>query len=193
MSRKISLSLEATSWVVAAGVLLFTYPTALSFFQQSSVRASYPQTFQCHADDAMVAGAFYGFTTILLPYNQPHAKVVELLRQTNADALVAQAGSLPLDELINAGASVTEVIWVAERASRHVGWGDVPESIGRKIGVSVWHELVKENRNSATELPTVESGQKPGNIVAVWQGRTGAENQVVEFTQGVSASNPDLT
>ncbi|EON69380.1 hypothetical protein W97_08640 [Coniosporium apollinis CBS 100218] len=130
------------------------------------------------------AGAFYGFTTILLPYNQPHARVVELLRQTNADALVAQAGSLPLDELIKAGASVTEVIWVAERASRHVGWGDVPESIGRKIGVSVWHELVKENRNSAAELPTVESGQKPGNIVAVWQGRTGAENQVVEFTQG---------
>ncbi len=137
----------------------------------------------------MLAGAFFGFTPVLLPYNQPHAIVMDLLRQTNADALVAQAGSLPLEELSRAAGGLKQVIWVVENTSRHVGWSDVPNSIGTKIGVSTWHELVEQQRSSPAELPADGSGRKPGNLVAVWQSRSGADAEIVEFTQAASASD----
>ena len=72
-------------------------------------------------------------------------------------------------------------------------WNEVPEGIGGKIDVSVWHELVQDQKTgSNTELPQNESGPKPGNLVFVWQEKPGKEADIVEFSQNVSFDTFEL-
>ncbi|KAF1991209.1 hypothetical protein K402DRAFT_369142 [Aulographum hederae CBS 113979] len=128
------------------------------------------------------AATFYGATPILLPFNQPHETIVSLLRETNADALVAQAGSLPLSDVIKSGSSLQQVIWVVEKTSRHVDWTEVPGDVGGKTEVCVWHDLVADHRNGS-ELPKDIPGGKLGGLVTIWQDQPGAEGEIVEFSQ----------
>ncbi|OAL00123.1 hypothetical protein IQ06DRAFT_276692 [Phaeosphaeriaceae sp. SRC1lsM3a] len=130
---------------------------------------------------ALFAGAFYGFTPVLIPYNQPHAVLVDLLTQTGADALVAGAGSVPLSEIIQGASNLRQIIWTVEKTSRHMDWSEVPEGIGGKIDVSVWHELIQDSSNGAAALPT--GNEKAPGIVFLWQEAPGKSAQVVEFTQ----------
>jgi acyl-coenzyme A synthetase/AMP-(fatty) acid ligase len=132
---------------------------------------------------ALFAGAFYGFTPILIPYNQPHQTLIELLLQTGADALIAEAGSVPLAEVGQGVSNLRSIIWTVEKTSRHMDWSEVPEGIGGKIDVAVWHELVQEQKNTATALPS--TSEKPPNVVFLWQEATGKSADIVEFTQQV--------
>jgi acyl-CoA synthetase (AMP-forming)/AMP-acid ligase II len=130
---------------------------------------------------ALFAGAFYGFSPILIPYNQPQNALIELLRQTKADSLIAAAGSLPLAEVSDAVPGIRQVIWTVEKTSRHMDWNEVPEGIGGKVDVSVWHDLVQDQKSRVAKLP--EDGARPSNIVFVWQEKIGAHAEIVEFTQ----------
>jgi acyl-CoA synthetase (AMP-forming)/AMP-acid ligase II len=148
---------------------------------------------------ALFAGAFYGFTPILIPYNQPHQTLAELLLQTGADALIAEAGSVPLAELSQGVTGLRSIIWTVEKTSRHMDWSEVPEGIGGKVDVAVWHELVQEQKNAATPLPSTSG--KPPNVVFLWQEAVGKSAEIVEFTQQVrititpeyAAANKDRT
>ncbi|KAF2871099.1 hypothetical protein BDV95DRAFT_495051 [Massariosphaeria phaeospora] len=130
---------------------------------------------------ALFAGAFYGFSPVLIPYNQPHAVVIDLLLQTGADALIAEAGSVPLAEVSKGVPGLRQVIWTVEKTSRHMDWNEVPEGFGGKIDVSVWHELVQDNKTGAAELP--QSPAQPPNIVFIWQEAVGKPAEIVKFTQ----------
>jgi hypothetical protein len=130
---------------------------------------------------AIFAGAYYGFTPILIPYNQPHPALVDLLVQTGADALIAQAGSVPLAHVIEGASGLRQIIWTVEKTSRHMDWSEVPEGIGGKIDVSVWHELVQDQQSGASTLPT-DTDKAPG-IVFLWQEAVGKPAEIVEFTQ----------
>lgn len=130
----------------------------------------------------LFAGAFYGFTPILIPFNQPHSVLVDLLTQTGADALVAGAGSVPLADIIKGASSLRQIVWTVEKTSRHMEWSEVPEGVGSKIDVSVWHELVQDAQNGAA-LPT--SNEKAPGIVFLWQEAPGKSTDIVEFTQQV--------
>ncbi|KAH7067859.1 hypothetical protein FB567DRAFT_541365 [Paraphoma chrysanthemicola] len=130
---------------------------------------------------ALFAGAFHGFTPILIPYNQPHPTLVELLVQTGADALIAEAGSVPLAEVIKGASGLRQIIWTVEKTSRHMDWSEVPEGIGGKIDVSVWHDLVQEQQGGALALPSTT--EKAPGIVFLWQERVGKPAEIVEFTQ----------
>ena len=143
----------------------------------------------------MTAGAaFYGFSPVLIPYNQPHPALIKLLNETGADSLIAQAGSLPLADIGKGVPSLRQVILTVEKTSRHMDWNEVPEGIGGKIDVSVWHELVQDQKTrSSTELPQNESGPKPGNLIFVWQEKPGKEADIVEFSQNVSFDTFKLT
>lgn len=132
---------------------------------------------------ALFAGAFYGFTPILIPYNQPHPALVDLLVQTGADALIAEAGSIPLAEVGRGASALRQIIWTVEKTSRHMDWSEVPEGIGGKIDVSVWHELVQEQKNGAASLPSTT--EKPPGVVFLWQETAGKSAEIVEFTQQV--------
>lgn len=130
---------------------------------------------------ALFAGAFYGFSPILIPYNQSHPTLIELLNKTGADALIAEAGSVPLADVIQNVSSLRQVIWTVEKTSRHMDWNEVPEGIGGKIDVSVWHQLVQDQKIGAVELPQ-EAGKAP-NVVFLWQEGMGKSVEIVEFTQ----------
>lgn len=134
---------------------------------------------------ALFAGAFYGFTPILIPYNQPHPTLVELLVRTGADALVAEAGSIPLADVTKGAPGLRQIIWTVEKTSRHMDWSEVPEGIGGKLDVSVWHELVQDQKNAAAVLPATSGTAPP--VVFLWQEVAGKSAEAVEFTQKVHA------
>ena len=135
----------------------------------------------------LFAGAFYGFTPILIPYNQPHGTLVQLLQATGADSLIAQAGSVPLADVIRGVAGLRQIVWTVEKTSRHMDWSEVPEGIGGKVDVSVWHELVQDSKHTEDVLPS-DAGKAPG-VVFLWQEAVGKPAEVVEFTQQVSAAS----
>ena len=138
----------------------------------------------------MLASSFYGFSPILIPYNQPYEIVIDLLKRTNAEHLIAQAGSLPLEDLTADVKSLKNVLWVVEPTSRHMDWHEVPSEIGGEVEVSVWHELVEEQGEKRdTTLPTT---YQPGNIITIWQRPDHGEPDIVEFTQSVSNSYSHL-
>ncbi|KAK7188972.1 hypothetical protein PSPO01_05081 [Paraphaeosphaeria sporulosa] len=133
----------------------------------------------------LFAGAFYDFVPILIPYNQPHQTLIELLNQTNADSLVAEAGSVPLADVGKSVSSLRQVIWTVEKTSRHMDWNEVPEGIGGKIDVSVWHQLVQDQKVAFPELPkdAGKDATKAPNVIFLWQERVGKAAEIVEFTQ----------
>jgi acyl-CoA synthetase (AMP-forming)/AMP-acid ligase II len=132
---------------------------------------------------AVFAGAFYGFTPILIPYNQPHTTLIELLIQTGADSLIAQAGSLPLDDVSKGVSGLRQVIWTVEKTSRHMDWNEVPEGIGGNLDVSVWHQLVQDQKSADSKLPS-DTAKAPG-VVFLWQQGVRKSAEVVEFSQNV--------
>ena len=130
------------------------------------------------------ASAFYGFDVVLIPYNQTHEVFIDYLRKSNADCLVAEAGALPLQDVIKAAPGIRQAISVVERTSRHMDWNQVPEGAGGKLEVAVWHEIVQDQQNAApTSVPDNKSGITPGNIVSIYQ-KAGGQEEIVEFTQG---------
>lgn len=130
---------------------------------------------------AVFAGAFYDFVPILIPYNQPHQTLIELLSKTGADSLVAEAGSVPLADVAQAASGLRQVIWTVEKTSRHMDWNEVPEGIGGKTDVSVWHQLVQDQKHGNAALPQ-DAGKAP-NVVFLWQEAVGKPVEIVEFTQ----------
>jgi len=132
------------------------------------------------------ASAYYGFTPILIPFNQPHDVVISLLKEAQADVLVGQAGSLPFEDVVKSGVSLRQVIWVVEKTSRHVDWTEVPADVGGKTEVSVWHDVAQDHGNGTPSLPSETPGGKLSGIVSVWQSKAGDKNaEVTEFTQQV--------
>lgn len=106
----------------------------------------------------------------------------DLLKETEADTLIATAGSLPLSDLSNA-TGLRQVTWVVEKTSRHMDWSGNDDANGRII-VSVWHELVDDQKaNASVDLPSNDQSPQPGSITTVWQEKHGGKSQIVEFTQ----------
>lgn len=125
-------------------------------------------------------------TPILLPYNIAHPKVYHFLSGTGADGLVCAAGTLPLDDLSKSCKNLRLLTWVVEKTSRHMDWNGVPDDAADRLVVSVWHDVVEENKATATtDLPNNDSGDMPGDFVTVWQPADPALlPQIVPFTQG---------
>jgi hypothetical protein len=105
-----------------------------------------------------------------LPYNLPHPKVYELLNETGADGLVAAAGTLPLDDLAKQCQNLKQLTWVVEKTSKHMDWNGVPKSASARLAVSVWHDVVEEQkRTSTTDLPSNATGDQPADLIVVYQ------------------------
>lgn len=134
---------------------------------------------------ALFSCSFYGLTPILIPYDHPTTEIIGLLQKTKADVLIAEAGSLPLEEVAKKHKSLKQVIWVVEKTSRHMDWTEVPKDIGGNIDVSVWHQLVQDHQDVSTaEIPDIKS-EELGKIVTICANKPGSEERIVEFTQKV--------
>ncbi|KAK4934184.1 hypothetical protein LTR66_015685, partial [Elasticomyces elasticus] len=111
----------------------------------------------------LFACAFYGLDVVLLPYNLPHNTIFELLQRTEATALVAPAGSVPLSGLVQHVASIRQVIWTVEKTSRHMDWRGAPPGFEDNVRIRVWHDLVQSAVNTPAELPTNDQAT-PGTV-----------------------------
>lgn len=67
-------------------------------------------------------------------------------------------------------------------------WNEVPEGVGGKAEIAVWHEIVHSREDSSTSHPTTNvSNSSQPNIISVYkkQGFRNEGYEVVEFTQKV--------
>ncbi|KAL8873188.1 MAG: hypothetical protein Q9174_001309 [Haloplaca sp. 1 TL-2023] len=131
----------------------------------------------------LFASAFYGFTPILLSPEQSAEDLSKSIKAANADTLIAAAGSVPLQELLDDQPALKQVVWVVERTSRHVDWNEVPSGVGGKIEIAVWHDVVEDRRSSVSaDLP---SDKEPKSIVAAITTKTSKDDklELVEYTQ----------
>ncbi|KAK6439421.1 hypothetical protein LTR95_004369 [Oleoguttula sp. CCFEE 5521] len=122
---------------------------------------------------AIFACAFWGneTTPILLPFNLPHARVYELLRETKADTIIAAAGSLPLEELAaRSKGSIHTVIEVVEQTSQHMDWKSTPEAVQGKLTVEAWHVILQDQGEwEKVEMPRYSKTDPKKGVVAVYQ------------------------
>ena len=131
---------------------------------------------------------FYNITPILLPFGINVDEMADILRDSGSDCLVAAAGALPLEGLLQQYPNIRQVIWVAARSSRHMDWNEVPEGVGGKADIGVWHEIVGENRDSASaDLPSDTADQSSPKVVIVSKESKREEYGTIELTQKVKS------
>ncbi|KAF9891263.1 hypothetical protein FE257_004827 [Aspergillus nanangensis] len=127
------------------------------------------------------AGAFYGFRTIIIPHNLEPNALSTLLKKSEADVLIAEAGALDLSLVAKSNDQLSHVIWVAKLGSRHMDWNDVPADVQGRLGVSVWHELVDEKQDlEGLEVPSWEPNTPTPSVTTVWQSASG-ERELIEY------------
>ncbi|KAL8840765.1 MAG: hypothetical protein Q9176_003611 [Flavoplaca citrina] len=130
----------------------------------------------------LFASAFYGFTLILIPQEQPPEALNGILKTSHADTLVTAAGSVPLQELLEHYSGLKQVVWVVEPTSRHMDWNEVPEGVGGKAEIAVWHDIIEERKSSVSaNLPTDDSEKPPPDLIFISQGKN---YELVELTHG---------
>lgn len=132
-----------------------------------------------------LAAAFYGFKPVLVPHNLSTESLIAHLRQAQPEVLIAEAGSVELAPVVSACPILSHVVWVVQHGSRHMDWSEVPEGIGGRVDVAVWHELVEEKKASVTSrLPDSEKDSTVGPLATFWPTDDG-KGKMVEYSSEV--------
>ena len=133
------------------------------------------------------AASFYDFSPILIAQEQSLQRLATILEKTQADALIAGAGSVPLNELLKQYTGLRQVVWVVARSSRHVDWNEISEGEGGKADISTWHDVVDEEGSFlSAEIPASESGSQAPSVTLVSEPTEKVNDYtIVEFTQKV--------
>ncbi|KAJ5737632.1 uncharacterized protein N7483_002757 [Penicillium malachiteum] len=119
--------------------------------------------------DPRMSGAFYGFKVILVPHHLPAETLAAHLRAAQADALIAEAGSVDLSVASKDNKQLSQVIWVAKEGNRHMDWHGVPDNVEGDMQVEVWHELVEEKKDLAgLDVPEYDPKEPAPGISTVW-------------------------
>lgn len=92
--------------------------------------------------------------------------LADILRKTQADVLVAAAGTISLKDLVTLYSGLKQAIWVVERSSRHIDWNEIPGGVGGKAHVSAWHDIV-DQKETTSELPPDLPSNSISDIVVV--------------------------
>ncbi|KAL4789974.1 hypothetical protein BDV19DRAFT_373146 [Aspergillus venezuelensis] len=120
---------------------------------------------------SIFAGAFYGFKVVLVPHNLAAGQLSGLLQKSQADTLIAEAGSVDLPQVAGNNKQLNHVIWVAKLGSRHMDWNDVPKELEGHLDVGVWHEIVDEKKELAgLEVPEWDPSTPSPSISTLWSG-----------------------
>ena len=107
------------------------------------------------------AAAFYGFTPILIAPGQPLETMLQLLRETRADALIVAAGTVPLEAISKFVPAFKSVISVVSKTSRQLDFLTDEAS-------AQWHDIIKNGFGQTTaDLPSSSQQNEP-NMVSVW-------------------------
>jgi len=127
------------------------------------------------------AGAFYGFTVILVPYEQDLQRLIKDLQNTKADALIAGAGHFSASAITTECSEVVEIMWVVPPSSQHLKFGDDSSS------ETTWHELVRKEYSAASnDLSMVHGpeGELP-HVITFWTNASPPEHEIQIFEQKV--------
>lgn len=112
----------------------------------------------------------------------------ELLQKSQADALIAEAGSLDLSFVAKDNKQLSQVIWVAKLGSRHMDWNDVPQDVKGTLEVTVWHELVEEKKELAwLEVPDYDPSTPTPSVTTVWPSKS-SQGDFIEYQPEVRSS-----
>ncbi|KAI9725084.1 MAG: hypothetical protein M1812_000360 [Candelaria pacifica] len=132
---------------------------------------------------AIFAASFYGLRPILIPHNQTSDTLIRFLQLTKPEFLIAAAGAVPLAEIAQGYGGLKQIMWVVKGGNRHMDWNEVPEGIGGKIDISVWHEVIDSRKSTGvSELPSSLGKGSVENIVTIWQPKQDEVGEVIEFT-----------
>lgn len=125
---------------------------------------------------------------MIIPHNLPSEVLTEYLQKSQAELLIAEAGAVDLSVVTKGNQQLSHVLWVAKQGSRHMEWDQVPEGIGGRLEVAVWHELVKDKKGSITsELPEWEPKSPTPSITTVWPTASGV-GEFIEYEPKVCGS-----
>ncbi|KAI9670846.1 MAG: hypothetical protein M1829_004735 [Trizodia sp. TS-e1964] len=131
----------------------------------------------------LFACAFFNFTPILIPFDQSPDTLLNILQRTKPDILVSSAGSFPLSTIIKGYPALSQIIWVVAMGSRHLDWSEVPEGIGGSVGVSVWHDIIEDQKAIIGNDLVINTYESLSNVVTIWQPENGQVGEIFEFTQ----------
>lgn len=139
-----------------------------------------------------IAACFYNFTPILIAQDQSVNRLCTILEKTRSDALIAGAGSVPLNTLVKRYQGLNQVIWVVPGSSRHLDWNEVSEGEGGKADISTWHDVIVQGGEAASsELPASEPGSQTPNVILVSEPTDKVHDyEIVGFTQTVCSPVP---
>ncbi len=106
-------------------------------------------------------------------------KLIELLKKSKADTVVAAVGSFPFDVITKSYPALRQLIWVVDEGSKHMDWNEVPKGTGGEVNVSTWQEIIQDQGlDIGSEIPPVDKTGDLKNVIAFWP--TG---ELTEFTQ----------
>lgn len=141
---------------------------------------------ECQKLTTALAAAFYGFQTVLIPQGLPNSILLECLNSAAADVLVAETGRLQLDTVVKSCPKLKNILWVTNEGSRHMDWNEVPEGIGGKIDISVWHELVEERKSTTDhEVPQHDQDMNVQPLKVYNPETNGSKPTAFEYTSSV--------
>ncbi|KAI9740417.1 MAG: hypothetical protein M1834_004997 [Cirrosporium novae-zelandiae] len=130
------------------------------------------------------AGSFYGFCTILLPYEPTSRHLIPRLGLAKVEVLVAEAGTVELSAVAKEYPNIKQVIWVVKEGSRHIPWGETPSHMEGKIDVSAWHEVVEDlKEQTSAELPQNSKENTLPTLEAFWTTSQKEVGQLFAFSQ----------
>ncbi|MCJ1403006.1 hypothetical protein MMC11_006228 [Xylographa trunciseda] len=129
---------------------------------------------------AFFAAAYNGIVPILVPQHLSFETLADVLHSTNADILIAPAGTVPAEHLAMSCPKVKQAIWVVEETSRHMDFGVNPSKTQTAVE---WHEIVGDvdlNSNAPSDL--LSTGGTPA-IICIYPRKKPTTYDVVEFSQ----------
>lgn len=142
-----------------------------------------------HTDLFWIAGAFYGFRTIIIPHNLPEEALAAHLQKAQVEALIAEAGAVDLSAVAKANEQLSHVLWVAKIGSRHMDWNGVPDDVRDSLTVTVWHELVEEKKDLAGfEVPSWDPASPTPVLTTVWPSSS-QSGEFIDYQPGVSCAH----
>lgn len=132
---------------------------------------------------ALFACAFYNLTAILIPFDQSDDVVISMLRQAEADTVVALPGSFPFDAVLKSYPSLRHVVWVVDEGNRHMDWNEVPKGMGGKLNVATWQDIVQDSpADAGKELPPLADQHAAPDLTVFWQTKPGEMEEMVHLT-----------
>lgn len=124
---------------------------------------------------------------MLIFQKESSRNLAQILHRTQADVLVAAAGTIPLNDLLKAYSRLKQIVWVVERASRHLDWNEVPREFGDSTNITAWHDIVhNKDKPFSSDLPEINPNVILPNVVVAHRSSGDTEtSEIVEFTQKV--------